>query len=136
MKKIFIIVFLIGGISYGNMELLFRGYTHWSMVMAAGLVFTTVFIFMESLLNISIFASAFIIASTITIYEYYYGLILNLKFNWHIWNYSNLMFNLNGQICPCFFFIWYILSLFFICLNHFLIGNSNEKATIKLKDNV
>ena len=31
------IVFLIGGISYGIMEILFRGYTHWSMLVTGGI---------------------------------------------------------------------------------------------------
>lgn len=130
MKKNFIIVFLIGGISYGYLELAFRGFTHWSMVMAAGLVFTSVYILGETLLSLPVFLAAFIISLIIIFYEYYYGLLLNLFFKWGIWDYSDLYLNLNGQICIAFFVIWYILSLFFICLIHLLNFNTIETTTI------
>ena len=34
-----LIVYSIGAVGYGIIEVLFRGYTHWSMLIAGGLCF-------------------------------------------------------------------------------------------------
>ena len=42
------------------------------------------------------------------------GVVLNLWLGLDIWNYSDLPFNLWGQICPRFFAVWLLLCLLFI----------------------
>lgn len=53
-------------------------------------------------------------AIIITLIEYVAGYILNIKLELEIWNYTNLKYNLNGQISLLFSFIWIFLSYFAI----------------------
>ena len=45
---------------------------------------------------------------------------INLYLNLNIWDYSNLPFNILGQVCPQFFILWVILSVPCIYLGDFL----------------
>ena len=52
----------------------------------------------------------------ITVTEFVAGLILNVWLGLGIWDYSDLPFNLMGQICLEFSAIWLILSVFGIII--------------------
>ncbi|MDD4376940.1 MAG: hypothetical protein PHH48_02145 [Eubacteriales bacterium] len=105
--------FILGGLGYGSMEILFRGFTHWSMCITGGACILT-FYFLYSYLNsISLISAAFLGATIITIYEFFVGIIVNLWFQWNVWDYSLLPGNVLGQICPQFFLIWVGLCFIF-----------------------
>ena len=53
-----ILVFVLGGISYGLMETLFRGYTHWSMVLTGGACVLTLYLLETWLLSINLVLAA------------------------------------------------------------------------------
>ena len=57
--------------------------------------------------------------NSITFYEFIFGVILNIWLGLNIWDYSNLPFNILGQICIPFSTIWYFLSIIGICLDDF-----------------
>jgi uncharacterized membrane protein len=61
-----------------------------------------------------------IAASIVTGIELIAGLILNLWLKLDIWDYSNLSFNLLGQICLQYSIIWFLLSLLAIVLDDWL----------------
>ncbi len=69
----------------------------------------------------------------ITAVEFITGCIINLWLKWDVWDYSNLPFNILGQICLPFFFIWVFLSapaiLFDDCIRYKL---GEEKPRYKL----
>jgi hypothetical protein len=48
-------IFIIGGILYGLIEIIFRGYTHWSMVITGGLCFLIFYIINITLPTSSLF---------------------------------------------------------------------------------
>lgn len=109
--KIFIL-FLIGGFIYVAIELGFRGHSHWTMFLLGGLCF----ILIGGLNNyipweMSIIKQGIIGALIITSLEFIFGLVLNLYLNLGIWDYSNMPFNILGQICLPFSMAWFFLSL-------------------------
>ncbi|MEF9921612.1 MAG: hypothetical protein RR347_07650 [Anaerovoracaceae bacterium] len=108
-----ILMFAMGGIGYGAMEIIFRGYTHWSMCLTGGACVLTFFYLEEIIDSMSVFAAALIGATIITIYEFSIGLVVNIWFGWNVWDYTMRPGNVLGQICPLFFVLWFFLCLLF-----------------------
>lgn len=104
-------VFLLGGIGYGLIEIIFRGYTHWSMILTGGACFMTLCLINTRITNTGLIAQAFIGAVVITTYELLVGCIVNLWLKLDVWDYSDRAFSFYGQICPMFSFIWFLLAL-------------------------
>lgn len=108
-----ITVFALGAAAYGLTEVLFRGYTHWSMVLTGGACVLTLYYLQGWLLAMPLVLGALAGALIITFYEFFVGVIVNLKLGWNIWDYSSQPGNLLGQICPAFTGIWFCLCLLF-----------------------
>ena len=56
----------------------------------------------------------------ITSLEFVIGVIVNLLLNLNVWDYSDLPFNLFGQICLQFSILWYFLSAVGIILDDYM----------------
>ena len=131
----YILLFFIGGYSYCGVELLFRGFSHISMLIAGGICFILI-----GLLNdvfphkISIISQMVISSLIITAVEFIVGMIVNVWLDLNVWDYSNLPYNFKGQICLLYTNIWFILSLAAILLDdylkYFLLGE--EKPSYKI----
>lgn len=65
----------------------------------------------SSLLKIAILGSA-----VITSIELIFGIIFNVILKKNVWDYSKLPFNLGGQVCARYSFLWAILSVFIVPL--------------------
>ena len=109
-----ILVFILGGVAYAMIEVLFRGHTHWTMVLTGGACVLTMYMMSEWLLDIPLIASALTGALIITMYELVVGLIVNIRLGWSVWDYSDMPGNILGQICPTFSAIWFLLCLIFL----------------------
>lgn len=59
-------------------------------------------------------------AAIVTTVEFVSGILLNLVLHWDIWDYSNMPFNVLGQICLPFTGIWFLLSFLAIFLDDLL----------------
>ena len=59
-------------------------------------------------------------ALVITTLEFTCGCIVNLWLGWHVWDYSNMPFNLLGQICLPFTAIWFFLSAVAVVLDDYI----------------
>ena len=59
---------------------------------------------------------AFAGCALITAIEYIFGVLFNKILKCKVWDYSNMKFNLGGQICALYSFFWLILSFLFIPL--------------------
>lgn len=57
---------------------------------------------------------AAVCAVLVTLVEFCAGCVLNLWFGLDIWDYSDIPFNLIGQICFPFSVVWWVLCLLFI----------------------
>ena len=110
------ILFMIGGATYNLIEVLFRGYTHWSMFILGGLCFILIGILNE-LFTLSITSQMIISSGIIIGLEFIFGYILNIILGLDIWDYSDLPYNFMGQICLLFFNLWFLLSIVAILLD-------------------
>lgn len=112
---------MIGGFLYILVELLYRGYSHWTMFFLGGLMFFAVGRINEVLSwDTPLCLQALIGGTMILIVEFVAGMILNIWLGWGIWDYSNLPFNILGQICLPFWAAWIALSVPIILLDDFL----------------
>ena len=109
-----IVLFSIGAMGYGLIEILWRGYTHWSMLTAGGICFMFFAKLGEKCKNISLFIKALIGSAFITTIEFIFGLIFNIILKKNVWDYSKMPLNLCGQICALYSTIWLLLSIIFI----------------------
>ncbi|WP_249311369.1 putative ABC transporter permease [Congzhengia minquanensis] len=104
-------LFLIGAFGYGAIEILWRGYTHWTMLFAGGTCFTIYYKLCEDEKNMPLFAKCFFGALIITCVELMFGTVVNVLLNWNVWDYSNIPLNFFGQICLPFFVLWFLLCV-------------------------
>ncbi len=107
---IYLIIFILGGFGYGSLEIGFRGYTHWSMIITGGSAFLCLYIINETFENAQIYQKALLGAFVITILELTVGLVVNKMFSLAVWDYTNTPFNLLGIISLPFSFCWYVIS--------------------------
>lgn len=107
-----LILFLFGGVGYSLLEILWRGFTHWTMFVLGGICFTLL-----SRLSVSccgrvpMWACCFCSAALITALEFLTGCVVNLGLGWNVWSYSDQPLNLLGQICLGFSALWFLLSV-------------------------
>lgn len=104
-------LFLFGGAGYGLIELIWRGHTHPSMVVTGGICFVILYSVNKWLKNRSIILRSAVSSAAITAVEFTVGVIVNLKLNLSVWNYSSYRFNILGQICPLYTCLWFLLSI-------------------------
>lgn len=114
------ILFVIFGLLYCGLEILWRGYTHPSMFIVGGICCLLVGLINEITPNMSMWLQCLLSAIIITIIEFLSGCILNLWLNLGVWNYTNMPFNLLGQVCLPFSMAWFFLSYVAIKLDDWL----------------
>ncbi|MDD2217678.1 MAG: hypothetical protein PHX63_04525 [Eubacteriales bacterium] len=115
-------IFLVGCVSYGMIEILFRGFTHWSMVLTGGACLVSLYYINLSIKNAPITIKAIIGALVITFYEFAVGLIVNKWYGFNVWDYSTMKGNCMGLICPLFTMLWFYLC-FILATAWFLFYN-------------
>lgn len=113
----YLALFLIGGALYYCLEVLFRGYSFWSMVACGGICFIVCGLINERNRCMPLPLQMLIATCGITVIELEAGLILNVGLGLHIWDYSNMPGNFLGQICPQFTVLWFFLSAVGIVLD-------------------
>ena len=106
--------FILGAIGYAAIETIWRGYTHWSMMIAGGLCFILFSLVAEGLRGRSIFLKAAVCAVGVTAVELIFGVVFNLWLKMNVWDYSHMPMNLMGQICPMFTLIWGGIAIAFL----------------------
>lgn len=117
-KKIkkYTLFFFLGAIGYAAIEIIWRGHTHWSMAIAGGLCFIIFSLVAEKFKRKHILLKAAICAVGVTTVEFLFGVIFNLWLKMNVWDYSDMKFNLLGQICPIFTLMWAGLAIVFLPL--------------------
>lgn len=119
----YFVLWLTGGIVYYFAEIFCRGYSHFSMLICGGLCFLIVGIvgnkivrnerrIISGIFKIMIFGSM-----TITTLEYITGLIVNIRYGLNVWDYSDMKYNVDGQICLLYSLIWGLMSLICVFMN-------------------
>ena len=124
MKK-YIIFFVVGGICYAAIEMLWRGYTHWSMVIAGGVCFMIFSLIASKFENKPLILKAIVCALCVTAVEFVFGLVFNIMLGMKVWDYSQMPYNVCGQICLTFSLMWVGLGIIFIPVADMLNKNLN-----------
>ena len=111
------IIFGIGGILYGGIEVVFRNYTHWTMVLAGGLIFSILYFLYGYIGKGNFILKCTLGCAIITTIEFIFGTGLNIILDMNVWDYSERPMNILGQICPFFSIGWFFLSIpaYYIC---------------------
>ncbi len=93
-------LWIVGGTIYYSFELIFRGFSHWTMFVLGGICMMF-FAFQgravgwsEALWKQVIRCTVFVIAC-----EFITGIIVNKWLGLSVWDYSNQPFHLFGQVC-------------------------------------
>ena len=116
-----LILGMVGGVIYIGIELLWRGYSHWTMFVLGGLCFMFLGWINEVIpWNMPLWLQGIIGTAIITGLEFIAGCIVNLWLGWGVWDYSNVPFNVLGQICPLYMLFWIPISLMGIILDDYL----------------
>lgn len=107
MQNLFL--FLIGAAGYGLIEIIWRGYTHWTMLLLGGLCLLMI-IYINNNVNTSFIIKCVMCSIAITCVEFVTGMIFNVVLHWGIWDYGDMAFNVLGQICLYYSVLWAFLS--------------------------
>lgn len=117
----YLILFIVGGLVYCGIELLWRGKTHWTMFIVGGICF----LFCGSInelfeWDMPLWKQMLICTAGITTIEFISGIIINIICKLNVWDYSNLPLNVLGQISLLFSVFWFFLSAIAIILDDYL----------------
>ena len=111
-------LFCFGALGYGGLELLYRGRTHWSMLLAGGICMVVLYGLNQKLAHWPLLVRCCAGAGLITGVEFLFGLIFNRWLCLSVWDYSACWGNLLGQICPLYSFLWFLLCIpLFFCFS-------------------
>ena len=128
-----LILLLTGGALYYCIELMARGFSHWTMLFVGGICFILIGIINEIMPKIPLVWQMILSAVIITAVEFVSGCILNIWLGLDIWDYSDETFNLIGQISLKHSIYWFFLSSIGIIVDdyirYFLFGEERPKYT-------
>ena len=123
MKKTskYLLFLAIGGCIYYAVEVLFRGFSHWTMFLLGGICF--LFFYQQGALTLwkeplwlqTLRATIFVVSM-----EFITGIIVNKYLNMNIWSYEKMPFHLFGQICLPFAVMFSGLCVFGIILSGYI----------------
>ena len=113
------VIFAVGAAVYMTIEILYRGFTHWTMGVLGGISLILIGIIDElTTEDLPLMVQAPLASIIITLLEYYAGCILNLRLGMDIWDYSELPFNVDGQICLYFSLAWMVLGMVAVVIDN------------------
>lgn len=104
-------VFGFGAVIYSLVEVVTRGYTHWTMTITGGVAFLLIYLINVNMKTNSLILRCLVGCLVITAIEFSVGMLVNRGLHWNVWDYSDEKFNLFGQICPLFSFLWFLICI-------------------------
>lgn len=104
-------IFLYGAVGYASIEIICRGYTHWSMALTGGTCLLLLFWINRRLSDHGLLLRAAVGTAVVTALELMVGLVVNVWLGWSVWDYTDRPLNLLGQICPQYSLYWFCLAL-------------------------
>ncbi len=112
-------IFITGAFIYWAIELLWQGFTHWTMPITGGLCFILIYA-IANFMSTPLWQKWLMSASCITAIEFVIGSVINIHLGWDVWDYSWQPYNLYGQISLNFFGLWLMLSVPAVLLSNIL----------------
>lgn len=114
-------LFFVGGLLYYLIEVVWRGYSHWTMYCLGGLCFVCIGLINEVIpWEMPLWLQGIIGALVITVLEFAVGCVVNIVLGWNVWDYSDVPFNICGQICLPFTLLWFAVSLAAVVLDDYI----------------
>lgn len=110
MKK-WLKLFCIGAVGYSLIEVLWRGFTHWSMGIVGGICFSLLCRLNQRLKHRMLWIRCLAGTCLITGVEFVSGCLLNLCLRWNVWDYSKLKYHILGQISLLYSVLWFFLTI-------------------------
>ncbi len=106
-------VFLLaaGSSLYYLLEVLMRGFSHWTMAVCGGLCLLFIYYMNRRMIKVSLLLRTVLGAAIITAVELAAGCLLNLGLGLDIWDYSGHAAHLWGQICLYASARWFLLCI-------------------------
>ena len=102
--------FLMGYFCYSLVEIVMRGYTHWTMCLTGGIVMALLYT-INSRRTMTLLRRCALGSLLITAIELTVGIFDNIIMHWNVWDYSDMPFNFLGQICIPFSLFWFVLCI-------------------------
>ncbi len=115
-------MFFIGAVCYGLLEIIWRGYTHWTMVLTGGVCMMILHWSNTRLYEKSLWVKCAYGCVYITMVEFAVGWIVNIRLHMNVWDYSDQFMNIMGQVCPLYSLIWYFLTIPSVALSNYFIS--------------
>lgn len=104
-------LFCIGAAGYSIIEILARGYTHWTMAVTGGVCLMLLWLVNTRCVHLGVIAKSLVGAGLITAIELVIGLVVNVWLGLAVWSYADEAYNILGQICPEYSLYWFLLCL-------------------------
>ena len=113
MKKFkeYAIVYCVGSVCYSLLEVLWRGFTHWTMTLTGGFCFLCYYIFTNKKKKWRLWKKCLCGSGIITAIELLVGCVVNRICRWHVWDYSHMFGNILGQVCVLYSILWFALCV-------------------------
>ncbi len=102
---------MTGAVGYSGLELLWRGRTHWSMMLAGGICFLSFGNIGSKMRGRRLVDRCIAGSLTVTAVEMIFGMIFNIALKKKVWDYSNIPLNFMGQICLLYSVLWGLLCI-------------------------
>lgn len=130
------VLFIIFGTLYYYIEIAWRGYSHWTMWLLGAVLGILIGGINEYFTeDMSLIWQGIISAICITVFEFAVGIIVNVWLGWNVWDYSQMRFQIMGQISLLYSCLWFLLSIICIVLDdylrHVLFGEKMPKYKIQ-----
>lgn len=117
----YVVLFIFGGAGYFILEVIARGYSHYTMFLCGGICFIFCGLLNEITKTKISFISQMVLSSVIiTGVEFITGVVVNLWLKWDIWDYSHMPYNFMGQVCLLYSVLWFFISGIVIVLDDYL----------------
>lgn len=131
MEQLF--VFFTGASGYILIELMWRGYSHWTMFLTGGICFLALYNVFNALKDLSTPLKALLGSLIITVIEFIVGVTVNIILGLKVWDYSNVPFNILGQVCLPYSFLWFAVSVPLIYFSNYLKSRLTKKTSQQKK---
>ena len=114
----YLFLLILGGAIYYGIECLWRGYSHITMFFVGGMAFILIGLINEIVdWNMLFWWQMTIGDVCVLILEFTFGVIFNIILGLNVWDYSDLPFNILGQICLPFALLWLPVVAFAIVVD-------------------
>lgn len=105
------VVYLVGAAGYTLVEILWRGYSHWTMALTGGACLALIYLNESKHHAEPLWKRCLAGSLIITNIELAVGFVVNIMLGWQVWDYSNRALNLFGQICLLYSGLWFLICV-------------------------